>query len=196
MVESANTFDNIELAYYPNTSPFGGPWVTLTVQGSPQGAAYAFVHFNFVSSETALPVGETLVWRGAYTPADRLVRFRCTGSVELALSIDTTNGGMLPPYTFDVDTFAITSYFDGADQDPGSISLLADTAYTSVSFVLSGNVDQDDDIDLHDFAAAQNCFLDSAPSPPECDPLDFDDDGRVNLDDHASFAIVIGGPQP
>jgi hypothetical protein len=193
--DSANTFDNLELAYYPNTSMyFGGPWLTLTVQGSPQGAASAFAHFNFVSAPANLPTGETLMWRGAYTPADRIVRFRCTGGIELALSLDDS-AGFLPPQTFAVDMFSITSYLDGADSTPGSISLLADTAYTWVSVRLSGDADQDDDVDLRDFAAAQNCFLGMEPISADCDPLDFDDDGHVDLADHASFVLVMNGPE-
>ncbi len=192
-IQSANTFDNLELAYFPNTSIFGGPFVTLSVQGSPQGAEHAFAHFGFTSNETALPVGEPMEWRGAYTPVDRLVHFRTSSGVQLTQSLDA--GGFFdPPGTFSVDTFAITSYFDGADLTPPSVSLLADVAYLHVSWLRCGDADADEDIDLADAAAAQNCFGQTVADRPECDAADFDDDGTVAIPDHASFAAVMTGP--
>jgi hypothetical protein len=56
-----------------------------------------------------------------------------------------------------------------------------------------GDLDNNGDVDLLDFAAWQRCY-DVLPVAPECQEGDFDGDGVVDLDDYAAFADSMTGP--
>ena len=100
-----------------------------------------------------------------------------------------------PAGQFAVDRFSISSYFDGEDFTPETVSLLATVAYGSVEFIALGDGDDDGDVDLVDFGAFQRCF--SGHEPPatnECASYDFDGDGDVDIDDYSVFQFVGTGP--
>ena len=129
----SNTFDNVELAHYPQGSDFGGPFVTATVQGSDQGTGDAFQNMGFSSDAVALPLNTPLLFHGRNEDGDlRLRVYDMTGGVMNAMLADTTvNSGAHP---FGVDTLSLTSYFDGADVTPNDISLVVDVEYHYLQF--------------------------------------------------------------
>ncbi|UCG31829.1 MAG: hypothetical protein JSU68_09195 [Phycisphaerales bacterium] len=63
---------------------------------------------------------------------------------------------------------------------------------------LHGDIDEDGDVDLGDFATFAVCYGALVSSPPpscsteEADRSDFDDDGLVNLVDFGTFAVNFG----
>ena len=61
--------------------------------------------------------------------------------------------------------------------------------------VLPGDADDDDDVDLADFAKFQQCFAGADVAPPDADCLvfDVDDDADVDLDDLAGFHTAMTG---
>jgi hypothetical protein len=55
----ADTFDTLEMAYFPNVSPFfGGPYLSAAAFGAARGAD-AFLDFSFGSVVASLPAGTT-----------------------------------------------------------------------------------------------------------------------------------------
>ena len=58
---------------------------------------------------------------------------------------------------------------------------------------IHGDSDADNDTDLLDFAAFQNCFDDMAASP-QCPVFDFNEDRIVNLFDFVEMQPLITGP--
>ena len=196
-VIDSNTFDNLELAYYPNVSEFfGGPFATLTVQGSSDGSSSAFDHLSFTSVEMELPLGETLTLRGHYNPLTTTLTYRIDGLVEMSVDITERPPFGSPAGQFAVDRFSISSYFDGEDFTPETISLQAMVAYESVEFSALGDGDDDGDVDLVDFGGFQRCF--SGPermATAPCAFYDFDGDGDVDIDDYSVFQFVGTGPQ-
>ena len=195
-VIDSNTFDNLELAYYPNVSEFfGGPFATLTVQGSADGSSSAFDHLSFASVETELPLGETLTLSGHYNPLTTTLTYRIDGLVEMSVDITQRPPFGSPAGQFAVDRFSISSYFDGEDFTPETISLVATVAYESVEFIALGDGDDDGDVDLIDFGGFQRCFSGRDGSAPNaCASYDFDGDGDVDIDDYAVFQFVATGP--
>jgi len=58
-----------------------------------------------------------------------------------------------------------------------------------------GDVDQDGDVDLIDFATFQACYTDVSGTPsPDCDVCDFDGDGHVDTDDLTLLQANYTGP--
>jgi len=63
----------------------------------------------------------------------------------------------------------------------------------------AGDSDCDRDEDLADFAGLANCFTGPAASEASlvrlgCEAFDLDDDGDVDLDDHADLVVTLDGP--
>jgi len=58
-----------------------------------------------------------------------------------------------------------------------------------------GDFDRDNDVDLSDFAAYQQCAGDYSTSVPCRARFDFNEDGVVTLEDSAGFATLLAGPQ-
>lgn len=68
-------------------------------------------------------------------------------------------------------------------------------ALTIYQAAIPGDLDDDDDVDLADFAKFQRCFGGAEVSPADADCLvfDFDDDGDVDLDDLGGFHTAMTG---
>lgn len=195
--EPANTFDNIELDYFPNLSQFfGGPFVTVTVQGSQQNPELdAYQYLSFAAVEHELPTGVELKFSGHYDPRTTTLHFRVND--EVALETDITEQPQFgnPAERFTVDQFSITTYFDGADYFPQSTSLLATVAYDEAEFAELGDGNEDGQIDFLDFGVLQRCYTGPGGSDlsDECVLLDFNGDDDVDLGDFATFEFVRKG---
>jgi hypothetical protein len=65
-----------------------------------------------------------------------------------------------------------------------------------IALVGNGDFDEDDDVDVADFAWFQRCFTGPAagPLPTLCDPADLDADDAVGLIDFAELAVRLSGP--
>jgi len=57
-----------------------------------------------------------------------------------------------------------------------------------------GDVDEDEDVDLHDFAGMQNCVGVGTLGEPECIAADLDLNGVIDKDDLPWFIAVLEGP--
>ncbi len=67
----ADSFDTLEMAYFPNVSPFfGGPYLSATAFGAPAGDD-AFLDFAFTSVPAALQPGTTYLVQLQHTAAAR-----------------------------------------------------------------------------------------------------------------------------
>lgn len=197
-LEDANTFDNLELGYFPNDSDFGGFFVTGTAQGSADGAEHSFEHFSSDSVSFPLPIGEPLIFLGTYSASESTLIFRVIGDgIDLFIEVDTLGDTFGEPAgLFLVDSLSITSYFDGADFTPESTSVIADVSYDAILATRFGDGDGDGDVDLVDFGILQLCFTGpgvTAMPILECAPFDTDADGDVDLLDFAAFQIAYTG---
>ena len=185
-VDDADTWDSLELAYYPNVTFFGGPFLQPTVFGANVGSPFSNFAANFgPSSDLGDNTGDQVTELPQDVPLRvRMVHDACrqrlvttifdlsggqpaeleTGIAPLDLSFLNATG------TFHVDTLALNAYQDLADFDPSSRSLLARVA----------------------FLAARVLVLD-APSAivlPRTLHASADGDALVRIDGHAGLGAV------
>lgn len=144
-VDDADTFDSIELDYYPNVTFFGGPFLQPTAFGPARGSAFSNFAANFGPSADLgdngpgeireLPQGVPL---RIVMEHDACARALATRVIDVS-SGDELATGLLPldlsflDGGFTVDTFAIHAYQDLADFDPSTTSLRADVAFLGAS---------------------------------------------------------------
>ena len=110
-------------------------------------------------------------------------------------------------FTFDiaVEPDASYDYYDlvfavaGKAKDTGGLFYAEEHFYLQV-LVLPGDLDEDGDVDLIDFAAFSNCLAGpgNATPPGGCaqpafDAFDLDSDSDVDLDDFAAFSVYFTG---
>ncbi len=58
-----------------------------------------------------------------------------------------------------------------------------------------GDIDDDGDVDVNDYATLQDCFSgEDVPYPPGCENADLDNDGDVDLDDYTLFYAIANPP--
>jgi hypothetical protein len=140
-VDDADCHDMVEIAYFPNVTSFGGPFLQPAVFGGDVGSPFANFAANFGSSSdlgdngpgeiTELPQGVPLRVRAVHDAcAQRLVTrvYGRDGGREVELAT-----GLLPvdlafvnaTATFVVDAFAVNAFSDLADFDPSTRSLSA-----------------------------------------------------------------------
>jgi hypothetical protein len=141
-VDDADTFDAVEMAYFPNLTSFGGPFLQPTVFGARAGDS-AFWNFaaNFGASSDLgdntgtqvreLPQAAPLRFEMTHDACRRTLTTRIfalshgraeeleTGIEPLDLSVLHATG------TFHVDALAIAAYHDFADANPSTPSLIA-----------------------------------------------------------------------
>jgi hypothetical protein len=113
----ADTFDTLEMAYFPNVSPlFGGPYLSAAAFGSPRGDD-AFLHFSFGSVAAALPAGTTCLVALRHDAAARTLtldvweagdggRWIARPGARVASDLSGLEG-------FEVDSLGIAAYHDG-----------------------------------------------------------------------------------
>lgn len=141
-VDDADVFDAVELAYFPNVTFFGGPFLQPTVFGRAAGPS-AFWNFaaNFGPSSD---LGDNTGDEARELPQRTPLRFvmehdACTAKLttrifdvsgkaprEIATGIEPLDLNLVNAIgTFSVDAFAVSAYFDAADFDPSTPSLRA-----------------------------------------------------------------------
>jgi hypothetical protein len=113
----SDSFDLVEFDYFPNVTPFGGPFLTPTVFGGIVGGN-AFLNFAFQSSEVALPPDVPLLVQARYAAANRSLRLTLSRHARgvffealpgAAVAVDLSR---LDP-TFHLDVAGIAAYFEG-----------------------------------------------------------------------------------
>ena len=138
-LDDADTFDSVELAYFPNVTAFGGPTLSPGVFGAQAGDS-AFWNFaanfgpsadlgdNVAPQVAELPVATRLRVELSYDACSQLLRTRVLDLTGRPVELET---GLLPvdvsvvnaTATFHVDALAVNAYRDFADGDPSSPSL-------------------------------------------------------------------------
>src|SRR5256886_621647 len=76
----SDSFDLVEFDYFPNVTPFGGPFVSPTVFGG-NVADNAFFNFAFNSAETTLPLDTPLLVQCHYNAALRRLNVKVSRHV-------------------------------------------------------------------------------------------------------------------
>jgi hypothetical protein len=135
----ADTFDTIEVAYFPQVSPlFGGPFLTPTAFGSPIGDdAFANIAFGYAPFEIlpGLPHLVTLEHRAAESRLILTVHALGAGGRPVPLPGGTTEADLSWLTGFSVDTLAVTAYRDGFNiYAPSGRSLGAELEYELLFF--------------------------------------------------------------
>jgi len=80
----------------------------------------------------------------------------------------------------------------------GSLFDIAGIGVPSVTYTVlapCGDGDDDGDVDLRDWGILQDCFTgDGTPNAnPDCDPMQCDADDDIDLNDYASFKLIVAG---
>jgi len=113
----SDSFDLVEFDYFPNVTPFGGPFVSPTVFGG-NVADNAFFNFAFNSAETTLPLDTPLLVQCHYNAALRRLNVKVSRHVRsliferidaAGVSVDLSR---IDP-TFLLTTAGIAGYFEG-----------------------------------------------------------------------------------
>ena len=142
-VDDSDTYDQIELGYFPNLTPWGGPTLQPAVFGANLGSPFDNFAANFGPSAD---LGDNGPGQITEWPLGRRVRVelvhdacaqRLTTRLFDAETGEELDAGLLPidlgflnaAGTFTVDSFAISLYRDHADFDPASRSLFADARF-------------------------------------------------------------------
>ncbi len=135
----ADTFDTIEVAYFPQVSPlFGGPFLTPAAFGSPISDD-AFANFTYGSAPfeilPGLPHLVTLEHRSAESRLILTVHALGAGGRPVPLPGGTAEADLSSLDGFVVDTLAVTAYRDGFNLlAPSGRSLGADLEYELLFF--------------------------------------------------------------
>ena len=113
----SDSFDLVEVDYFPNVTTFGGPFLSPSVFGGNSGGN-AFFNFAFQSTELALPRDLPLLVQARYDSAGRILRLKVSRHSRgvffealpgAAVAVDLSH---LDP-TFHVDVAGIAAYFEG-----------------------------------------------------------------------------------
>src|SRR5439155_19958288 len=113
----SDSFDLVEFDYFPNVTPFGGPFVSPTVFGG-NVADNAFFNFAFHSAETTLPLDTPLLVQCHYNAALRRLNVKVSRHLRsliferidaAGVSVDLSR---IDP-TFLLNTAGIAGYFEG-----------------------------------------------------------------------------------
>ncbi len=113
----SDSFDLVEFDYFPNVTPFGGPFLSPSVFGG-NVADNAFFNFAFASAEVALPLDAPLLVQCHYDAARRLLNVTVNRHAraltferipEATVSVDLSR---ISP-TFLVNVAGIAAYFEG-----------------------------------------------------------------------------------
>jgi len=113
----ADTYDLVEIDWFPNVTAFGGPFLAPSVFGGNVGDN-AFFNFAFVSADVAFPLDTPLLIRATYRAATRRLEVRLhrraggTLFTEIpGARVDLDLGGLAPGFL--VDVLGIAAYGEG-----------------------------------------------------------------------------------
>lgn len=146
-IDDSDTYDQIELGYFPNVTFFGGPTLQPAVFGEQVGSPFDNFAANFGPSAD---LGDNTADQLREWPLGRRVRvllvhdacaqllstrlFDAKSGEELDAGLEPVDLRFLNAIgTFEVDSFAISLYRDHADPDPGTRSLFAHARFHSAS---------------------------------------------------------------
>jgi hypothetical protein len=113
----SDSFDLVEFDYFPNVTPFGGPFLSPSVFGGAVGGN-AFFNFAFRSAERALPLDVPLLCQLRYAAAERRLEVRVSRHRSgpfferlpgATVAVDLSD---IDP-TFVLDVLGIAGYFEG-----------------------------------------------------------------------------------
>lgn len=160
-------------------------------------------------------IGDGFSWIGvptdmlgviSYTASDAMCTLMkgmgvpCVGTIDLG-TLGTQNadlGGTLTvqdgiaTITFSPD---VTVPIDPDNPDLGNVTITGTiTGSAALPVKGTGDFDEDNDVDLSDFAAFQTCFSGDAPYGAGCAQGDFNADGVIDASDLADFAGALSGP--
>ena len=127
---ASDTYDTVELAYFPNVSPFfGGPFLSPTVFGEPLGPD-AFMNFAFGSGSIALEPGRTYLIEMEHSALERTLAARVSEVRPDGRALPVADGeiaaGLSGITGFLVDNLGLFAYHDGFNEFAASgRSLLA-----------------------------------------------------------------------
>jgi len=144
-IDDSDTYDQIEFAYFPNETFFGGPFLQPAVFGAEVGSPFDNFAASFGPSAdlgdngpdqlSAWPVGRRVLVRLVHDAcAETLTTrvFDAASGDELDFGLEPVDLSFLNATgTFTVDSFAISLHEDAADFDPSSRSLFADLRFHS-----------------------------------------------------------------
>jgi hypothetical protein len=136
---TADTFDTLELAYFPNVSPFfGGPFLSPTAFGEPVSGD-AFANLAFGSVEIPLLPGVTYLVELEHSAERRALSARISvisaGGRAVPLGDGAVTADLSGLTGFTVDALAVSMYHDGFNVFAQSgRSLLATVDYDLVFF--------------------------------------------------------------
>lgn len=138
-VDDSDVWDSVEIAYFPNETFFGGPFLQPTVFGGATGSPFANFAANFGPSADlgdnsgdavrALPLGAPLRLELRHDACLQLLTTRVHvleggRARELVTGLEPVDlSAVNATSTFRVDSFAIHAYRDLADFDPSTPSL-------------------------------------------------------------------------
>jgi hypothetical protein len=113
----ADSYDLLEVDWFPNVGEFGGPFLSPTVFGGNVGDN-AFFNFGFNSVESALPLDTPLLVQATYRATTRVLdvtMYRHTGGTVFTAipgaSVAVDLSGLAPGYL--VDALGIAAYGEG-----------------------------------------------------------------------------------
>jgi hypothetical protein len=130
---------------------------------------------------------------GSVTIAPFQAPTRYVLDVSTVVSAAISSGDNMVAFRFQIDPdspyTANQAFMDAVDSDPTTKPPL-----TISPAPVAGDLDDDGDADLDDFASFFDCLLDLGSCPSgQADLADFDGDGDVDLHDYADFQSVFTG---
>lgn len=120
---------------------------------------------------------------------------RATGAPNWSWCSDGPGAGSIVPIELpDVTELTVQGINDrGVMVGHGQTSASGEDTRAFV-IALAGDADGDGDVDLRDAGRFQTCFTTTASREPDCDSLDFNTNGNVDLGDFAVFEDSLSGP--
>ena len=182
--------------------PFRGPVMRNPLEGSGDEGVFGYADYTPTLLLGDLDADDVvddpdITPEAFYTIPDDPQRVGITPSAgggdafDIAWAIDPQTGesANLPGFTFIRITNGVHAVNGPFGEVSPEIDAVADAAIDSI-----GDFDDDQDIDLADFAALQVCFGKPAPPGGACARLDRDANRRIDLIDHEALAARMTGP--
>lgn len=135
----ADTFDTLDVAYFPQVSPFfGGPFLSPGIFGQPE-TDDAFSNFAFGTVQTAIPLSTPVVILAEHLAGEQKLRIQAFDISDAGQPVLIPNAHVEASLSslsgFAVDSLAITAYQDGFNIfAPSGQSLNAIVEYHRIFF--------------------------------------------------------------